>query len=60
MLEDGEGNLWMTGDRGISYAKKSELEEVAFGKRARVESVALGTGDGMKSAECNRRLAGGR
>jgi ligand-binding sensor domain-containing protein/serine phosphatase RsbU (regulator of sigma subunit) len=59
IVDDTHGNLWMTCNRGIFHAPKSELADVAMGTRARVESVVLTTSDGMKSSECNGGHPGG-
>jgi two-component sensor histidine kinase/streptogramin lyase len=53
ILDDRRGYLWMSCNKGIFRVRKSELIEVAEGKRASVRSVSYGVGDGMKSAECN-------
>ena len=53
IVDDGAGDLWMTCNKGVFHAKKSELSEVIDGKRPRVTSQALGTLDGMRSSECN-------
>jgi hypothetical protein len=53
ILDDRRGYLWMSCNKGIFRVRKSELVEVAEGKRASVRSVSYGVGDGMKSAECN-------
>ncbi len=59
IVDDAMGNLWMTCNRGIFHARKSELAEVAMGTRERVTSIALSTSDGMKSSECNGGHPGG-
>ncbi|HEX3586892.1 MAG TPA: ATP-binding protein, partial [Candidatus Angelobacter sp.] len=51
--EDGLGNFWMSSNRGIFRAKKSELMAVADGKLSQVESQSYGVADGMESSECN-------
>jgi signal transduction histidine kinase/ligand-binding sensor domain-containing protein len=53
ILEDGRGYLWMSCNRGIYRVSKSELNELAIGKRAAVFSAAYGKSDGMRNAECN-------
>jgi serine phosphatase RsbU (regulator of sigma subunit) len=53
IVDDGEGDLWMTCNRGIFHARKSELAEVAMGTRAHVTCTSLTVSDGMKSSECN-------
>lgn len=53
ILEDDRGYLWMSCNRGIFAVKKSELDELAEGKRSQVTSVHYGEADGMKSRACN-------
>ncbi len=53
ILEDGLGNMWMSCNRGVYRARKSELEDFAAGRIRQVQSVAYGSTDGMKTAECN-------
>lgn len=53
ILEDQTGNLWMGCNKGIFRASLYELNAVANGATMRVNSVAYGRGDGMKSRECN-------
>jgi len=53
ILDDGQGNLWMSSNRGIFRISKKELNEFARGKITSVASAVYGTADGMKSAECN-------
>ena len=51
--EDARGNFWISSNRGIYRVKRRELNEFAEGKIARIGSVGYGTGDGMRSSECN-------
>ena len=53
ILEDGRGNLWMSCSRGIFRVRRSDLEDVAEGRRSTVTSVSFGRADGMRSAECS-------
>jgi ligand-binding sensor domain-containing protein/predicted Ser/Thr protein kinase len=53
ILEDDDGILWMSGNKGIFKVRKSDLDEVAEGKRAQLKSIAYGKDDGMRSSECN-------
>ena len=53
ILEDGRGNLWMSCSRGIFRVPRSELEDLAAGRRDAVVSQAFGRADGMRSAECS-------
>ena len=59
VIEDGLGNVWMSSNKGIFRVPKKELDEVADGKRARVEPVVYGTHDGMNNAECNGGASAG-
>lgn len=53
ILDDGAGHLWLSGTRGISRVKRSDLDEVAAGRRGAVAPTAFGTADGMRERECN-------
>jgi signal transduction histidine kinase/ligand-binding sensor domain-containing protein len=59
ILEDDTGHLWMCGNRGIYRVAKHEIEEIVAGKRRRLQSLVLGTADGMRSRECNAGGAAG-
>lgn len=52
ILEDDEKNLWLSTNHGIVRVAKSELENFAAGKTAKIKSFHLGTSDGMRKAEC--------
>ncbi len=53
ILEDDGGNLWMSGNKGIYRARLKELNDLADGRIAAVQSFAYGAADGMLSRECN-------
>jgi len=53
LLEDEHGRLWFGGGRGIWYASRAELNAYADGKRDRITPVAFGSGDGIRSVQCN-------
>jgi ligand-binding sensor domain-containing protein len=53
ILEDGRGNFWMTGNKGIARVRVAELDDLAEGRTNSITSVAFGVGDGMKTSECN-------
>ena len=53
ILDDGLGNLWMSSNRGIWRVSREQLDAVAAGQRARVDSLAYGEADGMRDRECN-------
>jgi signal transduction histidine kinase/ligand-binding sensor domain-containing protein len=47
ILEDDDANLWMSSNTGIWRTSLKQLNDVADGARATVESFAYGTADGM-------------
>ena len=51
ILEDDDANLWMNCNTGIWRTSMRQLNDVADGRRASVESFAYGTADGMLSSE---------
>jgi signal transduction histidine kinase/ligand-binding sensor domain-containing protein len=51
ILEDDDANLWMNCNTGVWRTSLRQLNEVADGGRAAVESFAYGTADGMLSSE---------
>jgi ligand-binding sensor domain-containing protein/signal transduction histidine kinase len=51
--EDESGYLWMSGLQGIQRVSRQQLNQVALGKRSRVQSVTFGEADGMLNSECN-------
>jgi ligand-binding sensor domain-containing protein/signal transduction histidine kinase len=53
ILDDGLGNLWMSGNRGISRVAKDQLNGFADGTLSRVHSVLYGVADGLVKAETN-------
>ena len=53
ILEDAQGHLWLSGNRGVSQVLRSDLESVAAGKGTGVRSRRFGEADGLKSPECN-------
>ena len=53
VLDDGRGNLWFGGNKGIFKVGKQELNDFADGKIAVLNSKTFDTSDGMRSRECN-------
>src|SRR6185436_18388145 len=53
VLEDAKGFFWMGSNRGISRVSRTELNDVAEGRRRSVTAVALGPADGLSSVEVN-------
>jgi diguanylate cyclase (GGDEF)-like protein len=51
--EDSSGYFWISSNRGIYRVKKQELNDVAEGRVAKINSVGYGKDDGMLSNECN-------
>jgi signal transduction histidine kinase/ligand-binding sensor domain-containing protein/DNA-binding response OmpR family regulator len=53
LVDDRLGNLWMSGNQGISRAVLADLEAVADGDAERVEVVVYDERDGMLGREAN-------
>ncbi len=53
ILEDNTGHLWVGGERGIYRLLRSELDDVADGRSARVQYVAYDEEEGLPSSETN-------
>lgn len=53
MLEDDEERMWFGGGRGIWYASLASLEDFAAGRGRRVATTSFGSGDGIRSVQCN-------
>jgi hypothetical protein len=52
VIEDEEGDLWITTNRGICRVAKRQFEELAEGKIRRVAARIYGPADGLRSSEC--------
>jgi signal transduction histidine kinase len=48
LLEDGQGRLWASSSKGIFWVEKRELEEVAEGRRQRVNPSLYDASDGIQ------------
>ncbi len=53
ILEDGKSNFWISCNRGIYRVSRNQLNDLAAGRIARVDSVAYGKNDGMLNTEAN-------
>ena len=53
IFEDARGNLWLNGNAGISRVARQDLNDLAEGRRTRVEVGWFGTAEGMKNREGN-------
>ena len=51
IVTDVQDNLWLGSNRGIFRIQRSELDDVAAGRRATMQVTHFGQADGMKSAE---------
>jgi diguanylate cyclase (GGDEF)-like protein len=56
ILEDGQGYLWMSCNKGVYRALKSDLEAVADGRLQTLACWSYGRADGMGTSECNGAL----
>ncbi|GAB1595990.1 ligand-binding sensor domain-containing diguanylate cyclase [Lysobacter sp. PAGU 2638] len=52
-VHDAQGRLWLTGNEGIARLRMAELEDVAAGRRERIDVHLFGRADGMASAQAN-------
>jgi signal transduction histidine kinase/CheY-like chemotaxis protein len=53
LLPDSEGFFWMSNNKGVARVSRRELEEVADGRRQRVNGWFFDERDGMRVGECN-------
>lgn len=53
ILDDGQGNLWFGGNKGIFKVGRQELNDFAEGKINVLNPKIFDTSDGMQSRECN-------
>ncbi|WP_224363452.1 two-component regulator propeller domain-containing protein [Hyalangium versicolor] len=53
LLPDEDGFFWSSSNKGIARISHQELEEVADGRRERVNGELFDDGDGMRVGECN-------
>jgi len=52
MVEDGLGNLWLSGDRGIFRLAKRDLNDLAAGNRTSLTARVFDIADGLRNNEC--------
>ena len=52
IIEDLQGDLWIGASDGIARLRRSGLDEVAAGRRERLELLTFDQGDGLRSASC--------
>ena len=53
IVEDDQGYLWMTCNKGIYKVSKKELNDYADGRIPAIHSIVYGNADGLRSVECN-------
>ena len=49
VLDDGLGSFWLSTGRGICRVRKADLDALAGGKRHKIEAMALGYRDGLRT-----------
>src|SRR5262249_12442667 len=54
ILDDGAGRLWLGTNSGIVRLLRSELDELADGRRAKGRALTLGRSDGLPTGVCSR------
>ena len=55
IIEDANGNFWMSSNKGVFRVSRKELDDVVEGRSQSLSCVSYGEADGMRSAECNGR-----
>ncbi|MFB3904489.1 MAG: two-component regulator propeller domain-containing protein [Acidobacteriota bacterium] len=53
ILPDQQGNLWMACPRGVFRVSRKQIDDYLHGRVTKVDYIAYGTADGMKSSECS-------
>src|SRR5205807_488515 len=53
ILEDGAGQLWMSSNRGLFRAAKSDLNNFLEGNTKTIRYTSYGTKDGLPTSEFN-------
>ena len=53
IVEDDQGYLWMTCNKGIYKVSKKELNDYADGRIHAIHSIVYGNADGLRNVECN-------
>ncbi len=53
VIEDNNGNLWLTSNKGIKFIERKEFESFLDGSIPRVNPVTYGFKDGLLTPECN-------
>ena len=48
---DGQGGMWLTGNRGLFQVRLEELVDVAEGRSGHLRSIAYGRGEGLPSVQ---------
>lgn len=54
IVEDNNANLWLSSERGIFCAAKSDLEAVAWGRKPMIAGHLFTEENGLQSRICNR------
>jgi ligand-binding sensor domain-containing protein len=51
IVDDGLGNLWVAGGRGIQRITRASIDALAAGRAVRIDGMTYGIGDGMRDPE---------
>jgi len=54
LLDDGRGNLWVAGNRGLARIRFAELDSAMAGSSGRVSARRFGSADGVTGVQPNR------
>jgi signal transduction histidine kinase/ligand-binding sensor domain-containing protein len=54
VLEDGGGDLWLSGERGVARVARRQVEDLLAGRRGQLEPYVYGTADGLPAAQGSR------
>jgi signal transduction histidine kinase/streptogramin lyase len=53
IIEDGQGNFWISCNLGVYRVRKAELNDFADGRAGKITSIPYNRRDGMLNSECN-------
>jgi ligand-binding sensor domain-containing protein/class 3 adenylate cyclase len=53
LLSDEQGNLWMSSNKGVAFARLDDLNAVADGKQQKLHCTVFTSADGMSNTQAN-------
>ncbi|MCK4765334.1 MAG: helix-turn-helix domain-containing protein [Candidatus Aminicenantes bacterium] len=53
IIEDEQGNFWISSDSGVLKVSRGNLDAFAAGQTSGIDCTAFGLADGLKSVECS-------